>query len=54
MEFSDLLHLPAENLDRELEQGLVEMVGRIRRMDKEKRKLVLSVIKGMLEGVEKN
>jgi len=52
IEFADLLNLPAENVDRSLENELTEIIGRIRRMDKKKQKTFLLAMNGILAGLE--
>lgn len=52
IEFADLLNLPAENVDRSLENELAEIIGRIRRMDKKTQKTFLLAMKGILSGLE--
>jgi transcriptional regulator with XRE-family HTH domain len=52
IEFADLLNLPADNVDRTLENELAEIIGRVRRMDKKTQKTFLLALKGILTGLE--
>lgn len=52
IEFADLLNLPSENIDQPLERELTEIIARIRTMEKQKRMLFITAMKGMLGGIE--
>lgn len=52
MELADLMNLSTTSVNRHLENELAEISGTIRRLDKNKQKLLLGGLRGMLNGVE--
>lgn len=51
IELADLLYLPTSRIDRALEYDIKQLTSQIRQLDREKRKLVLDAIRGMLAGL---
>ena len=51
MELADLMNLPTAALNRQLENELAEISGKIRELGEIKQRLLLSGLKGMLNGL---
>lgn len=51
MELADLINLPAAPINRQFENELAEILGKIRGLDESKQKLLLNGLKGMLSGL---
>lgn len=51
MELAELLNLPTTSTNRQLENELAEISGKIRRLDENKQRLLLNGLKGMMSGL---
>jgi transcriptional regulator with XRE-family HTH domain len=51
--FSELVNLPVDRIDRNIENGIAELLGSIRSLTRKRQVIFLSAAKGLLTGIEK-
>jgi transcriptional regulator with XRE-family HTH domain len=51
--FSELVNLPADKFDKDIEKAIAELVGSVRNLSGKKQVIFLSAAKGLIEGIKK-